>query len=75
MNLFRLMVVCPVCGWAPALTAYGAQIEAARDLEPDTPLLQYKCQHRRCTTIFPVAADAFQRAERIPPKVPRRSAA
>lgn len=73
-ELFQIQAACPRCAWKPALYAYPAQIQAATAHEPEAPMLSVKCQNLKCRTIYPIAADAFQRATRASARPGRKAA-
>jgi hypothetical protein len=59
---FILAAVCPRCGWRPAIRTFAAMVEAALDLDPETPCMSMKCQRRGCETTYIITARAYHNA-------------
>jgi hypothetical protein len=66
VTLYLLAAVCPSCGRRPRVRLHAAGLRRHDDLEPDEPVQTYQCHVTGCRTIYPLAALAFQRAERVP---------
>ena len=59
--LLRLAVRCPHCGLPPNVRVTPEAKEWVRQMEPDTILATIQCQGR-CGRVYPVTAEAYQRA-------------
>lgn len=62
---YKVLAPCPKCQRLPALRLEGWLIHAARTAEPDQPILDFQCQHRRCKAQYVIAAHAITRAELV----------
>lgn len=69
---YRLLAPCPLCGRLPAVRLEAWLLVAARNAEPDQPILDYQCQRFTCIdprtrerTTYVIAAHAIQRAEEV----------
>jgi hypothetical protein len=64
MTEYTLAAVCPECGRRPRIRLYPATILRYADVEPDEPVMSYRCHVDGCHAIYPLAAVAIQFAIR-----------
>ena len=61
---YTLAAACPECGRRPRIRLYPATILRYADVEPDEPVMAYRCGNSKCKAVFSLAAVAIQFAFR-----------
>ena len=60
--LLRPEVTCPRCGARPAMRVTSTIVAALANTAPGEQVGTYQCQRRGCGSVYPLTADAYQRA-------------